>query len=52
GVQVAQVQIIFKLPDHLGSYPHPLAYVERFTTLPAMQSHLQPVHASGKLQTV
>ncbi|KAI6021357.1 hypothetical protein BKA83DRAFT_4055398, partial [Pisolithus microcarpus] len=30
---VAQVCIIFKLPDHLGSNPHPLAYVEWFTTL-------------------
>jgi len=33
GVQIAQVHIIFKLPDHLGLYPHPLAYVEWFTSL-------------------
>ncbi|KAI6133567.1 hypothetical protein EV401DRAFT_2053589 [Pisolithus croceorrhizus] len=33
GMQLAQVQVIFNLPDHFGSYPHPLAYVEWFTTL-------------------
>ncbi|KAI5987191.1 hypothetical protein EDD15DRAFT_2174021 [Pisolithus albus] len=33
GVQPAQVRVIFKLPEHLGSYPHPLAYVEWFTAL-------------------
>ncbi|KIK20372.1 hypothetical protein PISMIDRAFT_105871, partial [Pisolithus microcarpus 441] len=32
-IHVAQVHVIFKLPDHLGSYPHPLTYVEWFTTL-------------------
>lgn len=32
-VQPAQVRVIFKLPEHLGSYPHPLAYVEWFTAL-------------------
>ena len=32
-MQIAQVCIIFKLPDHLGHYPHPLAYVEWFTSL-------------------
>ncbi|KAI6023694.1 hypothetical protein PISMIDRAFT_54417, partial [Pisolithus microcarpus 441] len=36
GVQVAQVQLIFDLPDHLRSYPHPLAYVKWFT---ALQQH-------------
>ena len=30
---IVQVHIIFKLPDHLGHYPHPLAYVEWFTSL-------------------
>ncbi|KIK20329.1 hypothetical protein PISMIDRAFT_105983, partial [Pisolithus microcarpus 441] len=29
----AQVHVIFKLPDHLGTHPHPLAYVEWFTAL-------------------
>ncbi|KAI6095825.1 hypothetical protein EDD16DRAFT_1491663 [Pisolithus croceorrhizus] len=33
GMQLAQVRVIFNLPDHFGSYPHPLAYVEWFTTL-------------------
>ncbi|KAI6026905.1 hypothetical protein BKA83DRAFT_4463011 [Pisolithus microcarpus] len=32
-VRIAQVRIIFKLPDHLGTHPHPLAYVEWFTAL-------------------
>ncbi|KAI5996640.1 hypothetical protein EDC04DRAFT_2872365 [Pisolithus marmoratus] len=29
----AHVHIIFKPPEHLGTYPHPLAYVEWFTAL-------------------
>ena len=33
GVQIAQVHVIFKLPDHLSLYLHPLAYVEWFTSL-------------------
>ena len=32
-MRIAQVRVIFKLPDHLGHYPHPLAYVEWFTSL-------------------
>ncbi|KAI5992962.1 hypothetical protein EDD15DRAFT_2167664 [Pisolithus albus] len=31
--RVAQVRVVFKLPDHLGTYPYPLAYVECFTAL-------------------
>ncbi|KIK14334.1 hypothetical protein PISMIDRAFT_117262, partial [Pisolithus microcarpus 441] len=30
---IAQVRVVFNLPHHLGSYPHPLAYVEWFTAL-------------------
>ncbi|KAI6017495.1 hypothetical protein EDC04DRAFT_2524537, partial [Pisolithus marmoratus] len=30
---VAQVHMIFKLPDHFGIYLHPLAYIEWFTSL-------------------
>ncbi|KAI6156697.1 hypothetical protein BKA82DRAFT_3933183, partial [Pisolithus tinctorius] len=33
GVRVAQVRVIFKLPDYFGNYPHPLVYVEWFTAL-------------------
>ncbi|KAI6009336.1 hypothetical protein BKA83DRAFT_4467974 [Pisolithus microcarpus] len=33
GVWVAQIRVIFKLPDHLGNHPHPLVYVEWFTAL-------------------
>jgi len=32
-VRIAQVRVIFKLPKHVGLYPHPLAYVEWFTSL-------------------
>ncbi|KAI6021999.1 hypothetical protein EDC04DRAFT_2869790 [Pisolithus marmoratus] len=32
-VRVAQIQVIFKLPDYLGDHPHPLVYVEWFTAL-------------------
>ena len=32
-VHIAWVCVIFKLPDHLGLYPHPLAYIEWFTLL-------------------
>ncbi|KAJ4463313.1 hypothetical protein C8J55DRAFT_494445 [Lentinula edodes] len=33
GLHVAQVHAIFDLPSQLGSFPHPLAYVEWFTPL-------------------
>ncbi|KAI6008601.1 hypothetical protein EDC04DRAFT_2581909 [Pisolithus marmoratus] len=33
GVQVAQIQVIFKLPNYLGEHPHPLVYIEWFTVL-------------------
>ncbi|KAH7877102.1 uncharacterized protein C8R40DRAFT_1159941 [Lentinula edodes] len=33
GLHVAQVRAIFDLPSQLGSFPHPLAYVEWFTPL-------------------
>jgi len=32
-IHIVRVRVIFKLPDHLGLYPHPLAYVEWFTSL-------------------
>ena len=32
-MRIVQVHVIFKLPDHLRRYPHPLAYVEWFTSL-------------------
>lgn len=38
-VRIVQVCIIFKLPEHLGLYPHPLVYVEWFTSL----CHRDPV---------
>ena len=38
-MRITQVCVIFKLPEHLGLYPHPLAYVEWFTSL----RHRDPV---------
>ncbi|KAF8868642.1 hypothetical protein BD779DRAFT_1614940 [Infundibulicybe gibba] len=35
GLRVAQVRVIFLLPPYFGAYPHPLAYVEWFTSLGA-----------------
>ena len=32
-IRIAQVCVIFKLPGYLSFYPHPLAYVEWFTSL-------------------
>jgi len=32
-VRITQVHVIFKLPKHVGLYPHPLAYVKWFTSL-------------------
>ena len=33
GLCVAEIQVIFALPSHLGSFPHPLAYVHWFTPI-------------------
>ncbi|KAI5989557.1 hypothetical protein EDD15DRAFT_2171255 [Pisolithus albus] len=33
GMQVAQVRVIFRLPEQFGAFVHPLAYVEWFTAL-------------------
>ncbi|KIK19717.1 hypothetical protein PISMIDRAFT_55553, partial [Pisolithus microcarpus 441] len=33
GMQLAQVRVIFKLPEVFRTFPHPLAYIEWFTTL-------------------
>ncbi|KAJ7048192.1 Zn-finger domain-containing protein [Mycena amicta] len=33
GLRPARVHLIFELPPHLGTYPHPLAYIEWFTAL-------------------
>ncbi|KAK0493099.1 hypothetical protein EDD18DRAFT_1310710 [Armillaria luteobubalina] len=39
GLHIAQVQAIFSLPDHFGTFPHPLAYVEWFTPLRKLNDH-------------
>nr|GAT50070.1 predicted protein [Mycena chlorophos] len=33
GLRPAQIRMIFELPKHLGTLPHPLAYIEWFTPL-------------------
>jgi hypothetical protein len=33
GLRVAEIRVIFALPSHLGSFPHPLAYVHWFTPI-------------------
>ena len=35
GIRVAQIRVIFKLPDEFGRYPSPLAYVHWFKPLRA-----------------
>jgi hypothetical protein len=37
GLRIAQIRIIFKLPAHYGSFPHPLAYVEWFRPFTARE---------------
>ncbi|KAJ3823454.1 hypothetical protein F5880DRAFT_1482181 [Lentinula raphanica] len=41
GLQVAQVRAIFELPTELGTFPHPLAYVEWFTPLRKLDTDSQ-----------
>ncbi|KAK0460760.1 hypothetical protein IW261DRAFT_1554531 [Armillaria novae-zelandiae] len=41
GLHVAQVHAIFKLPEELGLFPHPLAYVEWFTPLQRVDKHTE-----------
>ena len=36
GLRVAQVRLLFDLPPQFGHYPHPLAYIEWFTRLGAL----------------
>ncbi|KAJ7876762.1 hypothetical protein B0H14DRAFT_2568141 [Mycena olivaceomarginata] len=33
GISVARIRVIFRLPEHYGSYPHPLAYVDWYKPL-------------------
>ncbi|KAI0279323.1 hypothetical protein BGY98DRAFT_1089274 [Russula aff. rugulosa BPL654] len=33
GLRVAEIRVIFTLPSHLGSFPHPLAYIHWFTPI-------------------
>ncbi|KAI6016490.1 hypothetical protein EDC04DRAFT_2577628, partial [Pisolithus marmoratus] len=33
GLCITEIHVIFKLPHHLGNYPHPLAYFHWFKPL-------------------
>ncbi|KAJ7086939.1 hypothetical protein C8R44DRAFT_836229 [Mycena epipterygia] len=52
GLRPAQIRAIFRLPPQFGEYPHPLAYVEWFTTLnrPDHISGLYTTHRSTRLR--
>ncbi|KAJ7802297.1 hypothetical protein B0H14DRAFT_2614443 [Mycena olivaceomarginata] len=43
GISVARIRVIFRLPEHYGSYPHPLAYVDWYkplkTPVPNIRMH-------------
>ncbi|KAK0481057.1 hypothetical protein EDD18DRAFT_1312245 [Armillaria luteobubalina] len=40
GLHVGQVHVIFNLPEQLGMFPHPLAYIEWFTLLHKLDDHV------------
>ena len=46
GLRVAEVRAIFKLPPHLGDYPHPLAYVHWFKPMQTFDDTVQMFRVS------
>jgi hypothetical protein len=38
GLRIARVRVIFELPRHLGTFPHPLAYVHWYRPLTTYDS--------------
>ncbi|KAF8197216.1 hypothetical protein K438DRAFT_1585219 [Mycena galopus ATCC 62051] len=52
GLRVAQIRAIFQLPPQYGTYPHPLAYVEWFTSFnqPDKISGLYSIQRSSRSQ--
>lgn len=40
GLRAAEVRVIFKLPSHLGIYPHPLVYLHWFKPLRAFDANV------------
>ncbi|KAI6107419.1 hypothetical protein EV401DRAFT_1892049, partial [Pisolithus croceorrhizus] len=44
GLRITEIRIIFKLPGHLGNYPHPLAYIHWFPNA-AINPHWTQGHA-------
>lgn len=41
GLHVGQVCVIFNLPEQLGTFPHPLAYIEWFTPLHSLDDRVR-----------
>ncbi|KAF8122220.1 hypothetical protein EV363DRAFT_1183475 [Boletus edulis] len=41
GLRVAEVRVIFRLPTHLGNYPHPLAYIHWFKPLQTFDDNVK-----------
>ncbi|KAI5987795.1 hypothetical protein EDC04DRAFT_2498834, partial [Pisolithus marmoratus] len=50
GLCVAEIHVIFKLPCHLGNYPHPLAYIHWFKPLSHFDSNVGMFHATHSTQ--
>ena len=46
GLCVAEVHAIFKLPSHLGNYPHSLAYIHWFKLLQMLDNDVKMFHIS------
>ncbi|KAG0692373.1 hypothetical protein DFH29DRAFT_985800 [Suillus ampliporus] len=46
GLRVGEVQVVFKLPSHLGNFPHPLAYIHWFRPLQTFDENLHSFHLS------
>lgn len=43
---MAEVRAIFKLPPHLGDYPHPLAYIHWFKPLQTLDDNIKMFRVS------
>ncbi|KAJ7853846.1 hypothetical protein B0H14DRAFT_3085568 [Mycena olivaceomarginata] len=41
GISVARIRVIFRLPEHYGSYPRPLAYVDWYKPLKTPVSNIR-----------
>ncbi|KAI9438407.1 hypothetical protein F5148DRAFT_960487, partial [Russula earlei] len=50
GLCLARIHVIFKLPKHLGAFPHPLAYIHWFRPFTNMDptTHMHQVVLSTR----